>query len=634
MGDSKSGGISGFDVGFGRPGGPPSPGEVGERGPLRIVVLSELAAREEYATGPIPIAEPLRIDKVSFDRVMEQVAPSLAVEVEDPFTAGAAAIRVNLRFKELRSMRPDAIIDQVPVLRALVDARRIVENVKARKTSAADARAQLARILPRPAWADSLTGEVAERPADAKSAASKAAPAPAAKSNAIDDLFSIVDVGKPAPIEEAAPAGADDAAAAAQPDDVPTVGGLSAIVAAVAKSARKGERPPLAVVGSAPERVENAFRRVLSDIVEHPEVVRLEAAWRGLRLLIDNCDFRAGLEVDVIPVAPAKVEEALKHLAGIADGERAPIDVFVADYEVNATAAELERLERWGQMAEAYRAPVVVNGGASLLAAESVAAVGKAGHRLSSFDDPRLVAVRGIASRESARWVAVVVNRVLTRAPYDASTSRVKELTFEQDAKDKGTHVFSGGAYVIASLAARSHVKFGWPTAITGPRDGQLGNLPVHEVTDKGHTAAIPTEAFVTQEAQIDVARIGLCILASAPNSDGALAGKVPVLYRGPTAGAREDAPAESTLSNQLFIGRLANAVDQLAAAIPNDTPPAAASDVAKVTLAELFPQGGASGPLVDVKIDAAKHRLEVTVKPRRFAGVSLEEITLGATLG
>jgi type VI secretion system protein ImpC len=618
-GDKKSGGIQSFGIGFGRPGEEGRPREVSDRGPLRIVVLSELTPRADYATGPAPHLEAIPIDKLSFDRVMEALAPSLAIEVKDPFVPTDPPLRVDLRWRELKALRPDAIVEQVPLLRALVDARRVVEDVRGRRLSAANARAQLARILPRPSWAESLTSEVTERAGIEGGDRGGRSP-PVGGSSPLDDLLDKVDIKGP-----------ESARAAVGPP----AGNLSAIVTAIAKSARGNESVPAAVVGSAPERVERAFARIVGDVLRHPEVRRLERAWRSLRLLVDACDFRAGVEVDAVPTDAEGVERAFRRLADRAGGEssRAPVDLFVIDHDVAATAVDLARLEKWGEMAEAFRAPLVTNGTAGLLGVDDLAQIAKTTRRLANIDDPRSVAVRGVASRDAARWIALAFNHVLLRSPYTASTSRVRDLPFAEDAADRDACVFGGAAIVVAGLSARSFVKHGWPTAIVGPQNGVFGNLPVHEVADAGQTFAIPLETFVTTDAQTEAARAGFTLLGCAANHDAAVLMKAPVLYRGPTVGGGADNPAGSTLGDQLFVGRLANAIEQLAAAIPNNADPKAIEETARVMLSELFANAAPSGPEIEVAVDTVRQLMQVTVRPRRYAGVSLEEVTLGAQL-
>ena len=311
--------IKGFSVWFGSgkkgqsgDGGGSGEGASTSRGPMRIAVLSALCAGDEYSTRAKASAEPMPIDKIAFDRVMAKLAPAFAIELKDPFAPEADPVKVELRFAELKSLRADGIVEQVPVLRALVEARKIVTQIRDRKLAADEGRAQLARILPRSAWADALTGEVAAirptLPTGVKPpSAAPAAPPPKPKADALDDLFSMVDTKK----------NADDVETAPAPKVAPKEPGPSEFSALIASVARGGKTPvarPAAVVGTAIEKVDRAFGRLLGEIVRHPEVRRLERAWRGLKLLVDGCETRAGVEVDVIPVAKDHTEDAITAL--------------------------------------------------------------------------------------------------------------------------------------------------------------------------------------------------------------------------------------------------------------------------------------------------------------------------------
>lgn len=620
MAEDRTGGIASFGVSFGeRPGG----GD-GERSCFRIVVISEAVGRPDWSTGRTPALDPLPLSAESFDRLMGQLAPSLAIDVEDPFGGDERPLRIDLLWRDRKSMRPGEIVQSVPALRALVEARRVVLDVAARRKTVDVARAELTRILPRASWADRLVAEVRAAPAGAPSAR-QAAPVAAperqgaeAPKHGIDALLDLVDVAQP----HAAPA--PRAASTETPNE------MSRIVAAIARSAREGGAPaPRAVVGTAPERLEAAFQRLLSSILRHPEVRRLERAWRGLRLLVEHSDKTAGVEVDLLCASGDQIEEALVRLADV-NVTRAPVDLLVIDRVLEPTAADLGALERWAARAEAMLAPLVVGGRPEMLGGASLAAVARSTSAGSSSDDARAVATRAVSAREASRWVCVVLNDPLVRAPYTAATARQEDPPFEEDPRDPDANVFASGAFVVAALCARSFTRLGWPTAITGGRDGLLGHLPVHTVNEGGAEAAIALEALPSEDAVREVARAGLTMLTCAANSDAAVLMRAPVLHR---AGAGSGATT-ATLADQLFVGRFARAVQQVASAIPAGTDAGRAEEVARLTLMELFGRAAPSGPEVIVKVDAARAQMAVTVRPRRFAGIALEEITLGAALG
>ena len=624
MTEDRSGGIASFGVGFGSQKQGDDGGQAVEERSFRVVVIAEVVAGSDWSTGRTPPLDPLRIDAATFDAVMGQLAPSFAIEVSDPFGGSDPPLRVDLVWRDRKSMRPGELVEQVPALRALVDARRVVQDVAARKLTAEAARAQLARILPRPSWADALVHEVRTAPTASQEAtkAPVAARPPSTPSgngggkSGLDALLDMVDVSS-------------------EPDDPParaeaevTRGEFSHVIGAVARTARAAPAAR-AVVGTAPQRLEQAFHNLLTGILHHPEVRRLESTWRGLRLLVEHCDRKAGVEVDVVNAGREGVADALRRLAD-PDPERAAIDLVLIDQRIEPVAVDLAALEKWAGLASTLLAPIVLAGHPTMLGVDSLEQVARSTGSLSTSDDGRAVALRSVALREASRWVALVINDPLVRAPYTQGTSRLQQPPYEEDASDPGAHVHASGAYVVGALCARSHARLRWPTAITGGRDGVIGNLPVHTVHDRGEEAAVPLEVVPSEDAVREVARAGLTMLACAPNTDAAVLTRAPVLHRtGVGTGA-----ASGTLGDQLFVGRFARAVQQVAAAIPVDTDPRAAEEVARIALAEMFDHAAPAGPEVVTKVDAARGALTVTVRPRRFAGITLEELTLGAALG
>ena len=76
-------------------------------------------------------------------------------------------------------------------------------------------------------------------------------------------------------------------------------------------------------------------------------------------------------------------------------------------------------------------------------------------------------------------------------------------------------------------------------------------------------------------------------------------------------------------------VGR--RAVEQPAGALPADVDPARGRQIAGLVLGELFRAAPPAGP--ELEIASLGDRIEVTLRPRRYAQVRLPEITLGARL-
>jgi len=122
-------------------------------------------------------------------------------------------------------------------------------------------------------------------------------------------------------------------------------------------------------------------------------------------------------------------------------------------------------------------------------------------------------------AKPSTRWVAIAMNGVLSRGPYDKSTSRVREAAIKELPADEGAFVWLAPAFVVGALVLASFRDTGWPCRIIGARSGGIvGNLQVREVKDttiEGQEGvAIPTEAFVSTDSQRELAKSGVAGVA------------------------------------------------------------------------------------------------------------------------
>lgn len=638
--DERRGGIADFGISFGTPGSgggeqaasssgatkaAPVAEDSGLNGPFRIVVVSQVTAGADYSTGADPVATVHRLTRSELDRVMAELAPSFALEIDSPLHD--KPLRVDLRWERMKALKVPSIIEQVPTLRSLVDARRVLENLLERRIARDAARIQLSRLLPEGRFNDELCRSLAAddaAPAPAAASAPAAPAAPAAKAppagGGLDALLAQVDIAAPA-------AGVPDPATSA-----------SSLVSAVAKAAVAG-RPEAAgatSVDRAFSSIENAFGSILDAILRHPETHRLEATWRGLWLLLEHANTGAGVEVDLFPVCDdgEAITRALTQLVqreGIHEAERAPIDLVIVDRCIGSSQADLKLMEAWGTLAEVLRAPLVLGASHELVGVDQLSDLAYSERRLGGSTDARAVAARAIAGRDAARWLCLTLNNVLVRPAFTTETSRSKEVPFGQTASEPRAHVFAGAYWAVACLAAESYVRTGLGTALTGGTDGLLHNLPVHNIEDRGESAAVPVEVFISSEAQAELARAGITALGCARNRDMAILTQATMLHREPSRSGGDAAAADSTLADQLFVGRFSHAVEMVAAAIPAHAAPSAIADVARIALADFFRNPPPVGPEIEARgVDGL---LEVTVRPRRFAGISLQEVTLAAPL-
>lgn len=523
--NEESGGIASFDVGFGTGAtAAAAPVEDADRPTFRVGVVCELSPRAEFATAASPARPPRGVDRSTFDEVMDELAPELAIDVTNPHDLRGKPLRVDLRFAKLRDFRPEVLAQQVTLLRSL--------------RGAADAPTQAPRAEP------------------------------AGEKSLLESLLD-ADPATPPPAE--------------------------------------------------PARAEPAFARALREILQHPEVRRLEGAWRGLRWLVD----RAAGEGASISFVSADGDGVLAAIAALAAGDE-PLGLLMADHTLGATPRELARMESWAEAAEAVGVPLVVNGTPALLGFDDMASLARTQRRLRSSEDPRAAALRAVAARDAARWLTLAMNRLVARPRHTAESAR-SGVVFTEDEE-----LTMGAAWGVAALAAASFARCGWPCALTGPREGRLDALHVRTEGEGRAQVTLALEALVREDVASEAAGAGVAMLCCHENQDIATLPFAPVLFRGPVGASGTSAAASTTLGDQLFVARVGQAVLQLASALPRDTPAAAVAEVAQVVLGELF-GGHAVG--LELAVAGEPPVLEVTVRPRGFLRLRLEEATLAARL-
>jgi type VI secretion system ImpC/EvpB family protein/type VI secretion system ImpB/VipA family protein len=594
--------------------------------PLRVLAVGDFIPKNEHNAGINAPDHPVTVEPAGLDALFGKLSPRVALEVESVLHDGGK-VRVDVNLNNLQSFRPDGLCREVPLLRSLLDGKKVLERLRDGTVSVEAAASELSRLWNGSPFVSRVLGGVEVK----QPQAGRPAAAPAASDDAMDRILGLVDTGTTA----------DAATVASSPEAMPATmaaagsGKFDAFIAAVAHSGkdRPGARPDEAI-----RLIEKAVSLQLGAILQHPELRRLEEAWRGLAFVVGRMP-KTGVRLDVLSCRKDDAPDALARAAAANPGIDPPISFAIVDGAVGSDAASLAWLRAVADAAEANTIVALTNAAPSLLG-QSLDAIDRLDNKQALFDAPERAPWRAEAHRPAMLWVSLAVNRVLARLPYDTKTSRVREAQVGEQPADDGAVVWMQPAWAVASLAIKSFARYEWPCGIIGARNGGvIEDLPVREIALRsGEKIAIPTEAFFSTETQRAIGRLGILGLAAQPNSDSAYLLSAATAYVTPPKRTYDDSTAEpevrlpqASLVDQLFVARLAQYLNALGSRISRDE---SAGDIEKFLEAavhELFRNAPPSGPVVTVNVSGGQ--ASVKVEPRRFLGVSMEEITLGVPL-
>ncbi len=610
--------------------------------PLRVLLLADLIPRGQFNAGANAPEQAIRIDTGDFEGVFKKLQPRCSIEVESVLAQGTL-VRIDLAPRNMKSFRPDGLSNEVPLLRSLLDGKKVLERLRDGTVEVEQAAQELERLWTGSPFARQVLDyvvkyEVSGAPAGA------AAPAPQPEaSSAVDDILSMVDTGTTADADSVSAAGPTPVAAApAAPSKKSKFG---AFIEAVAKSGRKGK--PGANPDEGIRRIEKAVGLQLGEILQHSEVRRLEQAWRGVEFIVDRAHKIPGIRLELVSASPTQAAEALDRAIRANASVEPPVSFAVVDDCVDGDNAAFERLRALGEVAETHTVPLITNGSAALFGKNDLAEVDQLDNKAALYDAPERVTWRSASHQLAMRWVTIAMNRVLVRGAYDRRSSRIREAYVEEMPNDENAVVWMEPCWAVGSVVINSFRKTGWPCRVTGARNGgTIENLPVREVRlhyEGVEKIAIPTEVMVSVDTQKTLARYGILVLATMPNTDEAYLVSAPTAYVTPPKRTYDSDTTEPevrlpqvSLGDQLFVARLVQFLRALGSKIPPGSDPDQLQPVMEAAIYELFENAPPPGPEIAVKAvgDGGAEYVSVTVRPRRFLSVAMEEISLDIPLG
>jgi type VI secretion system protein ImpC len=277
----------------------------------------------------------------------------------------------------------------------------------------------------------------------------------------------------------------------------------------------------------------------IDQVLHHPELQKLESAWRGLKLLVDRTDFRENIKIQMLNVSkedlltdfedsPELTKSGLyKHVYSAEYGQFGgePFGAMIANYELTSHPQDMKLLQYSGAVATMSHAPFIAAAGSKFFGEESFLSLPNLKDLKSIFEGPQYAKWRGFRESEDARYVGLVMPRFLLRLPYGQETIPVKDFNYEETVTDRHDNYLWGNAsFAFASRLTDSFAKYRWCPNIIGPQSGgAVDDLPVHVYKEMGAMEQkIPTEVLLSERREFELSEEGFIGLTMRKGSDNA----------------------------------------------------------------------------------------------------------------
>jgi len=302
--------------------------------------------------------------------------------------------------------------------------------------------------------------------------------------------------------------------------------GVEALIAQLLEPGKVVPKISKAVVDDMIAELDKKLSLQLDAILHHPEVQKLESAWRSMKFLIDRTDFRENIKLEIINVSkedllddfedsPEVVKSGLyKSLYTAEYGQFGgqPYGAMVGNYDFGPGPQDMKLLQYVASVASMAHAPFIAAAGPTMFGVDDFNGLPQLKDLKSIFEGPQYTKWQSFRETEDARYVALTVPRFLLRLPYGPDTQPVKAFNYKEDvSKSHDEYLWGNAAFTFASRLTDSFAKFRWCANIIGPMGGgAVEDLPLHQYEAMGAVQTkIPTEVLVSERREYELAEEG-----------------------------------------------------------------------------------------------------------------------------
>lgn len=367
---------------------------------------------------------------------------------------------------------------------------------------------------------------------------------------------------------------------------------IDAFMALVPKADASRSMAPVDVINFRIAEIDRLIGERLDQILHNKDFKVLEAAWKGLHLLVSNTETSSSLKLRVLNVEKKELQNDLEKAVDfdqsalfkkIYEEEYGtfggyPFSVLVGDYAFNRSGGDISLLSNISHVAAAAHAPFIAAADALLFDLPNFTELGLPRDLSKSFEGDDTIKWRSFRDSDDARYVSLVLPRMLLRLPYGDNSAPVEGLSYEENmfgatpeylAKkgdnnkqylfgkaDHDTYLWGNPAYALAQRITNAFAQYGWCAAIRGVEGGgAVTGLPVYifptEAAGQLKSLQCPTELTITDRREKELNDLGFIALCHKKNSD------IAVFFGGQTAGKPkkynlEEANANARVSSML----------------------------------------------------------------------------------
>ncbi|HAS1962058.1 TPA: type VI secretion system contractile sheath large subunit [Enterobacter cloacae] len=356
--------------------------------------------------------------------------------------------------------------------------------------------------------------------------------------------------------------------------------GMQVFLECLSKSGAKVEKLDKTLIDHHIATLDNQISRQLDAVMHNTGFQRVEGLWRGLKHLVDNTDYCQNVKTEILDVSkedlrqdfedsPEIIQSGLYTHTYIAEydtpgGE--PIGAVISAYEFDASPQDVALMRNISKVSASAHMPFIGSAGPKFFLKENMEQVAAIKDIGNYFDRAEYIKWKSFRETDDARYIGLVMPRVLGRLPYGPDTVPVRSFNYVEEVKgpDHEKYLWTSASFAFAANMVRSFINNGWCVQIRGPQaGGAVQDLPIHLYDlGTGSQVKIPSEVMIPETREFEFSNLGFIPLSYYKNRDyacffSANSTQKPALYD--TADATANSRINARLPYIFLLSRIAH---------------------------------------------------------------------------
>ena len=278
-------------------------------------------------------------------------------------------------------------------------------------------------------------------------------------------------------------------------------------------------------------RIDQMVNDQLNEVFHHETFQRMEAAWRGIRGLLDHTNFSSNITVDLLDVGKEELYQDFEsNSTDVFSGALfskvykteydqyggKPYGCLLGLYEFTANTRDLFWLRNMSKVAAAAHAPFISAVSPEFFGCKTIEEVEGIRDLDAVLNHPKMSGWLALRDTAEAPYVGLTFPRYVVRLPWNPETNPSPGLRFHEITQGlQANYLWGNSALLAARNLVRSFEQSGWCQYIRGPRGGGLiQGLPVDTFNVRGEEEIRqPVEMTIQDYRELEFTRNGIMAL-------------------------------------------------------------------------------------------------------------------------